>query len=117
MPHLVESSNTSAHRRDLLALRSHVRLAHHLPGRLRIQVRQGVAATRALRLHAAAGEEALLQLLPGVRSIRVNALAGSLVVEYDPKRMPFTLVDAFFRAAGPAQAGDLLDRLLSYHPQ
>jgi hypothetical protein len=80
-------------------------------------VRNGVAISRDLRRQAAAGEEALQQLLPGVRSVRLNPLAGSLVLEYDTKHMPFAMVDALFRAANPDQAVDLLDRLLSYHPQ
>lgn len=116
MPLLDESSNIFTHRQNLLALRPYLRVAHHLPGRLRVQVRPGLAATRALRRHAGAGEQALLQLLPGARSVRLNALAGSLVLEYDPKHMPFALVDAFFRASSSDQAGDLLDRLLSCHP-
>lgn len=99
-------------RQRLLDLRPHVRVAHHLPGRLRIQVCPGPVAALALRRYTGAEGEALLQSLPGVRSIRLNALAGSLLLEYDSKQMPFALVDAFFRAASAAQAGDLLDRLL-----
>lgn len=111
------NTSVSAHRRNLIVLWPHVHLIHHLPGRLRIQVRNGVSITRDLRRQAAAGEKALQQLLPGVRSIRFNALAGSLVLEYDTKQMPFAMVDDFFRAANPDQAVNLLDRLISYHPQ
>lgn len=107
----------AAHRQNLIALWPHVHLVHHLPGRLRIQMRNGVTISRDLRRQAAAGEEALQQLLPGVRSVRLNPLAGSLVLEYDTQHMPFAMVDALFRAASPDQAVDLLDRLLSYHPQ
>jgi hypothetical protein len=104
------------HRQTLLALRPYVCIAHHLPGRIRLRLRPGAAIDQAVRRHAEAGEEALRQL-PGVRSIRLNALAGSLLLEYDPERLPFALVDAFVHANGSAQAGDLLDRLLSCHPQ
>ena len=110
-----KTSDIFPFRQSLLDLRPHVRVAHHLPGRLRIEVRPGARAVRALRGYAGGEGEALLRLLPGVRSIRQNALAGSLILEYDPKQMPFALVDAFFRAANAAQAGDLLDRLLSFH--
>jgi hypothetical protein len=108
------SSDFRIHRQNLLALRPYVRLAHHLPGRLRIKVRPGVAAVQALLQHADVGMEALRQLLPGVRSLRFNALSGSMLLEYDPKIIPFALVDAFFRTTSAEEAGCLLDRLLSF---
>jgi hypothetical protein len=111
----LDKTFASMHRQTLLALWPYVRIAHHLPGRLRLRMRPGAAIDQTVRRHAETGEEALRQL-PGVRSIRLNALAGSLLLEYDPERLPFSLVDAFFHATGSTQAGELLDRLLSYHP-
>ena len=68
----------------LLELRPHVVVAHHLPGRLRVRVRPGLAAIRMLSRHAADGPDALHRLLPGHPAVHVNPLSGSLVLEYAP---------------------------------
>lgn len=101
---------------QLLELHPHVKVAHHLPGRLRVQARSSPAASRVLKRNAEACMDALRRLFPGVRSVRLNPLAGSLLVEYDLKLMPYALVDAFFRTSSFEQAGELLDRLLFINP-
>lgn len=100
------------YRSYLLELRPYVQIAHHLPGRLRVQVRSGLAATRALGRFGATGTDVIARLLPGVRSVRLNPMAGSMVLEYDPKKLAVDLVDSFFRVDSPEQAAHVLDRLL-----
>lgn len=109
-------SQVDEYRKQLLELHPHVMVAHHLPGRIRVQARSTEAASRVLKRNAEACMAALRRLFPGVRSVRLNPLAGSLVVEYDLKLMPFALVDAFFRTSSFEQAGELLDRLLFVNP-
>ncbi len=104
------------YRQQLLELHPHVKVAHHLPGRIRVQARSSQAAVKVLQRNAETCMDALRRLFPGVRSVRLNPLAGSLVVEYDLKLMPFALVDAFFRTSSFEQAGELLDRLLFVNP-
>lgn len=108
--------NFAAYRRQILELHPHVKVAHHLPGRLRVQAHSSDTAIRVLRRNADVCMDALNRLFPGVRSVRLNPLAGSLVVEYDFKLMPFALVDAFFRTTSFEQAAELLDRLLLTNP-
>ena len=121
MEEIVSTGRTSespiaAYRRQLLELHPHVKVAHHLPGRLRVQAHSSQAAARVLKRNAEVCMDALHRLFPGVKSVRLNPLAGSLVVEYDLKLMPYALVDAFFRTTSFEQAGELLDRLLFMHP-
>lgn len=101
----------------LLELRPHVVVAHHLPGRLRVRVRPGLAAVRMLSRHAADGPDALRRLLPGHPAVNVNPLSGSLVLEYDPALIPFELLDGFFRTSSAGEAASLLDRLLGSNLQ
>jgi len=101
----------------LLELRPHVVVAHHLPGRLRVRVRPGLAAIRMLSRHAADGPDALHRLLPGHPAVHVNPLSGSLVLEYAPSLIPFELLDEFFRTGSDEQAAALLDRLLGSNLQ
>ncbi|WP_207143837.1 heavy metal translocating P-type ATPase [Thiococcus pfennigii] len=72
------------------------RIVHEVPGRLRLRVpvigRPGFEATPL---------EAWMEHLAGVEVVRVNSLARSLVVEYDPARRSTT---------------DLLRRLEAYRP-
>lgn len=80
---------------------------------MRVRLRPGVAALRALRFVedmgagaalvlrrrcAGAALESHLRQLPGMRSVQTSPLTGSILLEYDPEIMPFTLVDAFFAA-------------------
>lgn len=104
-------------RAALLAVRKHVRIVHHLPGRIRLEVQAGGLSSAWLRQHGQEGLAAVQRLLPGIRSLRFNALAGSAVLEYDPTLYSARLLEAFFDGASTEQAGDLLDRLQSIPPQ
>lgn len=111
---LAENS-VDLYRAFLLDLRPHVQIAHHLPGRLRVQVRPGLAATRVLGRFGPDGMDIIVRLLPGVRSVRLNPMAGSMVLEYDPDKLAVDLVDSFFRVGSAEQASQVLDRLLGFH--
>ncbi len=60
-----------------------LRIAHHVPGRVRLKLDGGGPSAAMLdgakRFIRAAGGA------PGIRSVNLNALARSCVVEYDPK--------------------------------
>ena len=66
-----------------LDLRSCVKIAHHIPGRLRLRVSLG-AIKKAVDLDMKS-VEAMLQKLPGVRDVRLNKIAGTAVISYDAK--------------------------------
>ena len=100
-------------RAALLAVRRHVRIAHHLSGRIRLELQAGGLSSAWLRQHGQEGLAAVQRLLPGIRSLRLNALAGSAVLGYDPTCYPVRLLEAFFDVTSTEQAGDLLDRLQS----
>lgn len=100
----------------LLAVRQHVRIAHHLPGRIRLELQTDDLSSSWMRQHGSEGLAAVQRLLPGIRSLRFNPLAGSAVLEYDPELYPARLVESFFGTTSIEQAGDLLDHLQSIHP-
>lgn len=69
----------------LVALRRHLSIVHHLPGRLRLRVGAGIlAASVGVEREAASG---WLQAIDGIRSVRVNVPAASVIVYYDPHRL------------------------------
>lgn len=72
--------------RALLQLRDRIDIAHHLPGRIRLRLR--TSAVRGLPRVSAASARALLQRLDFIHDLRVNAAAGSVVIDYDPVRLP-----------------------------
>jgi hypothetical protein len=116
VPRSDDSPDFRSYRQKLLALRTQLQVAHHLPGRLRLKVRPGAPAVKVLR-QTDIELETLRQMLPGVSSLKFNALAGSLVLEYNQEIMPFTLMDTFFRTTSPDQAEHLLDCLISIDQQ
>lgn len=69
-----------------LALRRHLRVAHHIPGRIRLRVAPtiikdlGVVDDKML--------DRVLGALNGIKNVRVNPRAGSAVVDYIPEMIP-----------------------------
>lgn len=72
---------------------------HEIPGRLRIQS----AAFRCQSGKARQAQELILAM-DGVNSVRLNARAGSLTVEYDPARLQRSRLLAVLDAVGCAPA-------------
>lgn len=69
----------------LLRAREHLSIAHHIPGRIRL--RFGAGILDAVPEFTAGDKPELLKGLAGIKDIRVNAAAFSLLVLYDPEQL------------------------------
>ncbi|AJE21828.1 cation transporter [Azotobacter chroococcum] len=65
----------------------HIRIAHHIHGRIRLKLVAGYESL-AGRSRQARQFQSILDRTPGVHSVRVNVLARSCSVEYDPQVIP-----------------------------
>jgi hypothetical protein len=74
---------------QLHALRRHVDIVHHIPGRVRLRL--GLPLLGRLEQLDTGVFQRVLASLDGIRDVRVNAAALSVVVQYDPAQMPPTL--------------------------
>ncbi len=74
---------------DIARLRRYLKVKHHIPGRIRILFNPALVVRPEVREIMATHSE----LPPGVRNVRVNALALSVIIEYDPRRIPPHLLD------------------------
>lgn len=94
----------------LLGLRRHLSIVHHLPGRIRLRLGPSLwgSASRIDRDLF----QGLLDRLEGIRDIRVNKAVATVIIEYDPHRVPpgdwETLVQG-----DAAAAGDILKQWLA----
>ena len=70
----------------LAGLLPHLRIVHHVRGRLRVRLHAGVASWMAQWPNAA--PESWLARLPGITALHLNKAAASLVIEYDAQRIP-----------------------------
>jgi hypothetical protein len=70
----------------LASLLPHLRIVHHVRGRLRVRLQAGVANWLAQWPNAA--PESWLARLPGITALHWNKAAASLVIEYDARRIP-----------------------------
>ena len=68
-----------------VALRRYFTVVHHLPGRIRLRVDAGFLAAAGQAERAAVTQ--LLEAVDGIDAVRVNALAASVVVQYDTHRL------------------------------
>jgi hypothetical protein len=83
-----------------------VEIAHHVPGRIRLRLLPGAPARAGDALRDAPGG------FPGIRAIRVNALARSCTIEYDPRMIPFEAWPDFIGNA-QSEAAAVLRRIVS----
>lgn len=93
----------------LLRARPHLRIAHHVPGRLRIRFAPAVLKTAP----EIADNQALdtLESMPGVKKVQLRLMAASLLIEYDPKAMPSETWETIL--SGPErEARALLERYM-----
>lgn len=74
------------HPEFLLAARRQLRIAHHVPGRLRIRFAPALM-NDAPELSEAAALQAL-QGIAGVRAVSLRRATLSLVIDYDPSVIP-----------------------------
>jgi len=64
------------HVEELLALAPHLEIAHHIPGRIRLRIKlSGLSTLSKVDL------EAVTSAIPGIQSVRVNAVARSAVID------------------------------------
>jgi|GEM_PF-677584 len=70
----------------LLALRGHVNIAHHVRGRIRLRIASTL--TRNTTQVDRKQIEQALRAIDGIGTVRVNPVAGSVVIEYAPERIP-----------------------------
>jgi hypothetical protein len=72
--------------RDLLLLAPHTEIVHHIQGRIRLRLRRsGLEVVKTTNI------DKLMHSIPGIREIRINPVVGSLILDYDASRLPFSL--------------------------
>lgn len=96
----------------LLELRPLVDVSHHLPGRLRLRLRPGGALRNLVKGQTTFEIQDLSSLLPGLLAVESNTLSGSLLIRYDPRLLPYSDIDLFFRTESILTAAEILARLL-----
>jgi len=70
---------------QMLELRRHLAIVHQVPGRVRLRVTPSLfTRMRGIDTGSLQGALAALQ---GIRDIRVNPAAATVVIEYDPARL------------------------------
>ncbi len=107
----------------LAGLLPHLRIVHHVRGRLRVRLQAGAANWLVQWPNAA--PESWLARLPGITALHLNKVAASLVIEYDARRIPPQWWERLLHARSEtlpallAEVGFLADRdrLFSFQPR
>ena len=78
--------------KQLQTLAACIEIVHHLPGRIRLRLAVDESFASDIPLQSLLGQvsdfKKALNGVPAIRSVRVNALARSCTVEYDPRAVP-----------------------------
>ena len=93
----------------ILAARRHVRVAHHVPGRLRLRF-EPLGLAGLLRGRGDALQDALRRVR-GIQGTEVNLAACSLLVQYDPALLPSAHWDRLLTGSAASAAALLADLL------
>ena len=73
--------------RLLLEMRRHLRIVHHIPGRLRVRAGVGLLEVARKWRGRRIGLDEAVRVIGGIRNARVNSAAATAVIEYDPTRV------------------------------
>lgn len=96
------------HADGLLAARHYCRIVHHLPGRIRLRVDPvGFKKAQAAQTEPL---DTVLGRVSGIQRTEINPVAGSVVIHYDPAKLPPVLWDDLLAGTGAA-ARSALDAL------
>jgi len=94
-----------------------LQIAHQIPGRVRFRINFGYAGGKQIDRQGAQDFQHLLDSIPGVKSIRLNILALSCIVEYDSTVIPDGAWADLLMGADTPAAGCLLDILEARYQQ
>lgn len=87
-----------------------VLIAHHIPGRIRLKLDPArLGKEEAVAIKGAKNFRGALDGIPGVKSIRLNLLALSCIVEYDTQVIPVAAWSDLLEGARTAEADVLLN--------
>ena len=76
--------------------RQNITIAHHIPGRIRLKFNASQASLNGVDLpHLKKAFEAM----DGIKSLKINLLARSMVIEYDKNRLPSDAIADFLNVA------------------
>lgn len=96
-----------------LELRRYLQIVHHVPGRIRLRIK--LALVKELKRVNTGVLDDVMQAIDGISDVRVNAAAGSVVVNYRAKSIApdwwTTLIEG-----DENQALSLLQRLIAANP-
>lgn len=98
-----------------LALRKYVSIASHVSGRVRLKASMGILrspALKALTQHKEADVNQSVQRIRGVIDSRLNLVARSLVVQYDPRLIEPADLREFFETKEDSVAKALLEKYM-----
>jgi hypothetical protein len=94
---------------SFVALRRHLKIAHHIPGRIRLKI--GLGAIGEIGTIDSSLVDRVLGAIDGIKDARVNAAAGSVVVAYQPGKIQPAWWEILING-DEAEARNLLRRLL-----
>lgn len=91
----------------LLKIAPHAKIAHHVPGRIRLKISvEGIKA-----LNGTLNAEDPIRI-PGILSTRINTFARSIIIDYDPERIHYELWERLGRVGRHPEEAENVVKLL-----
>jgi hypothetical protein len=107
---MAEQSVNAIDLNSFLTLRRHLKIVHHIPGRVRLRI--GAAVFKELGSVDTGSFDNILETIEGIKDVRVNASAGSVVINYAPANIKPSWWDTLVHGED-SKAMDLLKKLLT----
>lgn len=93
-----------------LALRNSMKIAHHIPGRIRLKI--GLSVLKELGPISNSEIDSFLNSIDGIKDVRINKAAGSVVIAYAADKVEPSQWDVLINGDS-AQAVPLLKGMLN----
>lgn len=92
----------------LIDIVSRLRIAHHIPGRIRLALNAAASAGAVKSVAEAQGLMNAFATRPGIRRVNLNVMARSCTVEYDATRIPPAAWEHVIAGVDSPEAGALV---------
>lgn len=90
----------------LIDLAAHAQIAHHIPGRIRLKIKPS-GLPLAMQL-----DPRDFEFFTGVRAVRANTAARSVVIDYDEQKIPFSLWEKLLKAKASSEVRNSVQQAL-----
>lgn len=97
--------------KDFIHLIRYISIVHHIPGRIRLKINKSILDEPILK-NLEDYTDFLKIKVPGIQTLRINKAALTIIIEYDPQKIPLTRWEQLINSTDDQERTDTLNLFL-----